>query len=120
MAEIRALWQVLPPETRRALRQEFRGPQRRGDGAGQVGRGQRSHTPASLPAYLRNEPFDADAFTAALDDARAERGERARRAEQALARHLSALPAEERAAIADALEERLARRARRQRGSARE
>ena len=120
MAEIRALWQVLPPETRRALRQEFRGQHRRVDGAGQGARAQRGNTPPSLPMHLRADPFDMGAFTTALDDARAERGERARRAEQALARHLAALPANERAALADALEERLTRRTPRQPRGARD
>lgn len=118
MAEIRALWQVLPPETRRALRQEFHGQHRRGEGAGQGRAGQRAAASMALSTHLRSDPFDTAAFTAALDDARARRVDRARLAEQALARHLAALPAAERSALADAIEERLARRRPRQTRSA--
>ena len=115
MAEIRALWQVLPADTRQALRREFRGQHRRGDGAGQAGRAGEAGAEMALSTHLRGDPFDADAFIATLDDARTRRGERARQAEQALARHIAALTAAERAALADALEERLANRAPRQR-----
>ena len=128
MAEMRTLWHVLPAETRNALRREFRGrdgagvapefaPQRGmgQDGGGQgIGPGFHGGGSPALAELLRAEPFDDDAFAAALERARKRRGERAQRAERALARQLAALPAEERAAIAARLEERLDRRPRRE------
>lgn len=113
MAEMRALWQVLPGETRRALHDEFRGHPRAGQGMRGHGRHGAAAEPA-LPGLLRAEPFDAEAFAAALGMARDHRAERASRAEAALARHLGALSTNERAAIAQALEERLERRTRRE------
>ncbi|MCC5986938.1 MAG: periplasmic heavy metal sensor [Pararhodobacter sp.] len=110
MVEMRALWQVLPGETRQALRSEFRGRERAEQGM----RGQVDTSP-SLPGLLRADPFDADAFVVALANVRDNRAERAERAERALAQHLEALPVTERAAIAERLEERLERRARRDR-----
>lgn len=110
MAEMRALWHVLPGETRHALRSEFRTRARAGHGIRE-----QAASPPALPELLRAEPFDADAFVVALANVRDHRAERAERAEQALAQHLAALAATERAAIAERLEERLERRARRDR-----
>lgn len=111
LAEMRALWQVLPAETRRSLRSDFQRRDGAERGIGQARQGA-AMAPA-LPALLRAEPFDDAALASAMQAARTQRAERALRAEQALARHLAALPAEERAAIADKLEERLERRPRR-------
>lgn len=110
--EMRALWQALPDETRTALRAEFR--DRRAAETGTEGeRPARSERPtARLSPLLRADPFDAEGFAAALDDMRDTRADRAADGQAALVAQIAALPAAERAAVADRLDARLTRRGR--------
>ncbi|MGY6536435.1 MAG: periplasmic heavy metal sensor [Pararhodobacter sp.] len=110
--EMRALWQALPDEARIALRAELRA-RRAAENGTDDGRPARNERPsARLSPLLRADPFDAQGFAAALEDMRDTRADRAAQGQAALVAQIAALPAAERAAVADRLDARLTRRGR--------
>lgn len=111
-SELRALWWALPDEARRDLRGAL-GPGQDG-GARPPNREERraraAERMAQLGAMLRADPFDAEAFAALLEDERDSRAQRIDLAHAAFVARLARLSADERAAMAERLENRRSRR----------
>lgn len=108
--DLRALLRALPDDARRDLR----GAMIRGNGESpRVRREQMRNSAAEhrlrTVAMLRADPFDADAFAEHLDTGRAAREARTIAAHHALVARIAAMPARERAAMAERLSRRTER-----------
>lgn len=103
--ELSLLWQALPGEARQALRGGI-DDDRRG---GREGRERMRGDLRDLRALLVAEPFDRAALEARLTQARDRQTERADRALARMLDRIEALPAAERARMADRLERRFRR-----------
>lgn len=105
---------ALEPDQRRALwgelRREFRRPPRGG----------MAETYDRAVALLREDPFDAEAFAALLEEQATAAEARRQTGQRALTNYIAGLPADARRAYADRLEEKLATIAERFRGRRRD
>lgn len=109
-SDLRTLWQALPEEARRDLRQaegprSTEGQAERHATRREERRARANERQAEMLGLLRAPEFDAQAFSDILIAEHEERSERIARAHQAFVSRVSTLDAAERAAVADRLQE---------------